>query len=545
MDLSHTWKAFFEEQLTNPDLIDGFATFSKQYNDAYDINAKLSLIQNSDFKCFAFVSAETHHISLCHHYSLVRSSTWKSNSSIHVALSSLNNQADPIIIISSGLRHAAELLMPTQAILSKIPSPDALQNLQNKEPHKLKTLMPPLIQVPPLLFTTLASSTSTDPTELFFLCRTTLFNHANAHLTTTGTSTRRQSEANDPQRQSIINSNFYFLFFLYAATLEPEAFSLEHQPNTFDNITHWASTLHRAHIGIAPTPPPPPTTPPTTPATDPNQPPSATTHSLLQVATALVQAANSLTTSSDKLSDAKTSTSTSSKAWDKQPKFLQDHVLRLMAQNDTDIKTVPAASLVTFLSLSSNSSAAQQYLLDYLNSNLQCQDLRMDTFGVLCLTQLQFIYDPLEGPSRLSLFKIFDQSNHMTASTDTDIIAQATMDAGGDGMSYDQIFKRINDKKLLTSPRTVNDFETTIRNMLALIIFIFGDCYLADQLETWTAHVERQRPCYRHCVELDSQFFANQLTIMDHSIQAFFRSTQQAKSLDAVDFRLLDFDQQQ
>ncbi len=67
------------------------------------------------------------------------------------------------------------------------------------------------------------------------------------------------------------------------------------------------------------------------------------------MAPAPVQAANSLTISSDRLNDAKTSSSTSSKAWERQPKFWQDHVLRLMAYNDTDIKTAPTAPLVTFL----------------------------------------------------------------------------------------------------------------------------------------------------------------------------------------------------
>ena len=73
-------------------------------------------------------------------------------------------------------------------------------------------------------------------------------------------------------------------------------------------------------------------------------------------------------------------TPSSSRAWEKQPKFLQDQILRLMAAHDDDIITEPIQSLATFLSLSSNTSAAQQFMAEYLQSILKCQDLRLDPF---------------------------------------------------------------------------------------------------------------------------------------------------------------------
>ena len=265
-----------------------------------------------------------------------------------------------------------------------------------------------------------------------------------------------------------------------------------------------------------------------------------------EATTALAFAVNTFATAADKMTEARpTSTSQSARAWEKQPSFLQAQVLRVMARHDNDVVTQPTATLVTFLSLSANSSAAQQYLIDYLQSTLHCQDIRIDTFVVLCITQLQFVYSPVEGPSRLSLFKIFDQSNQMTASSDADILAQATIDAGGDGMTFDQIAKRLRNTKLLTIPKSTNDFETTLRNMSSIILFIFGECYLYDQLATWHAHIEQHRASYRHCSELDPLFFANQMSIIDHCIQAFFRSARTATSLGTLSFQLLNFDTQQ
>ena len=133
----------------------------------------------------------------------------------------------------------------------------------------------------------------------------------------------------------------------------------------------------------------------------------------------------------------------------------------------------------------------------------------------------------------------------MTASSDADILAQATINSGGDGMTYDQISKRLRNTKLLTTPKTTNDFETTLRNMSSIILFIFGECYLYDQLLTWTAHIEQHRASYRHCSELDPHFFAYQVTIIDNSIQAFFQCACHAQSVAALDFLLLNFDAQQ
>ncbi len=195
-----------------------------------------------------------------------------------------------------------------------------------------------------------------------------------------------------------------------------------------------------------------------------------------------------------------------------------------MASHDADIVTQPTSTLSIFLSLSTNSSATQQYLIDYLQSTLKGQDIWLDTFVVLCITQfLQFIYSRIKRSSRLRLFKIFDQTNQMTASSDADIVAKATIDTGGDGWNdAQQISKCLRNTKPLTIPKSTNNFETTIRNVLSIILFIFGECYLYHQLSTWQINIKHHWATYRHCSKLDPLFFSHQMAIINHSIQACF-----------------------
>ena len=77
--------------------------------------------------------------------------------------------------------------------------------------------------------------------------------------------------------------------------------------------------------------------------------------------TALVNVASKLAiTSMDHLADAQTLlASSSTKAWELQPKFLQDQILRLMATHNNDAVLETTQPLTTLLSLSSNTSAAQ------------------------------------------------------------------------------------------------------------------------------------------------------------------------------------------
>jgi hypothetical protein len=93
--------------------------------------------------------------------------------------------------------------------------------------------------------------------------------------------------------------------------------------------------------------------------------------------------------------------------------------------------------------------------------------------------------------------------------------------------------------------KTVADFETTIKNMIAIVLFVLGNCFTADRLCTWLTHIEANRATYRHCSDLDFRFFAHQLTIMENMIQAFWRNSRYAKSVQEMDFQLLDFSQQQ
>ena len=100
-----------------------------------------------------------------------------------------------------------------------------------------------------------------------------------------------------------------------------------------------------------------------------------------------------------------------------------------MVAHDDDIITEPIQSLATFLSLSSNTSAAQQFIVEYLQSILNCQDLHLDPFRNLCISELQLNYDLTEGPSRISLVKLISDSNNMVSSSDIEIISYATIDA--------------------------------------------------------------------------------------------------------------------
>lgn len=148
-----------------------------------------------------------------------------------------------------------------------------------------------------------------------------------------------------------------------------------------------------------------------------------------------------------------------------------------MAAHDEEIVTEPIQSLAAFLSLSSNTSAAQQFMAEYLQSILNCQDLRLDPFTTLCISQLQLNYDPTKGPSRITLFKLLSESNSMVSSSDIEIISNVTIDPAGDGDRYTQIMKRLGDKKLLIVAKTVTDFETNVKNMIAIDLFVLGNCF--------------------------------------------------------------------
>ena len=546
MILHATWNALLldkalDQSFPNTD----FHLFAQRLSTALDSFTILDLLHHSDFKCFAYFSAHSMTIELCHHYSVIRSNNWRTTDSFHVALTGMTANDDALLFNPNDIHRTSELLLPLPSALGTVVSIADLLAFPTAIPHTVKKLMPSLIQVPPHLFATLQLADSRDPSDLFFLIRTALTDYIDTCIANLEPS---DTQSHDTLRLTLQTDSMYFLQFLYVAAVQPDTIAINVDPNApraLPSIMAWRQVLHRANIATAqPNQTAPVTTPPTTPA--PNAPVFASPDTFAEATTALAFAVNTFATAADKLTETKApSASQPTRAWYKQPSFLQEQVLRLMARHDADIVSRPTTTLSTFLSLSANSSAAQQYLLDYLQSTLHCQDIRVDTFVVLCITQLQFVYSPIEGPSRLSLFKIFDQANQMTASSDADIVAQATIDAGGDGMTFEQISKRLRNTKLLTIPKSTNDFETTIRNMSSIILFIFGECYLYDQLSTWQIHIEHHRTSYRHCAELDPLFFSHQMAIIDHSIQAFFRSARTAKDVGDLAFRLLNFDQQQ
>lgn len=159
-----------------------------------------------------------------------------------------------------------------------------------------------------------------------------------------------------------------------------------------------------------------------------------------------------------------------------------------MAAHDEEIVTEPIQSLAAFLSLSSNTLAAQQLMAEYLQSILNCQDLRLDPFITLCISQLQLNYNHTKGPSRITLFKLL-------SSSDIEIISNATIDPAGDGDRYTQIMKRLGDKKLLIVAKTVTDFETNIKNMIAVDLFVLGNCFTHSG-SLYMAHTHRSEARY-------------------------------------------------
>jgi len=541
MILANTWKNYFTDTLaTRNDLLTEFHHFATSLEHATTPETRQTLLTNTLFKFHAMIGPLDHKVHFCHNLSVLTGNNWGKSEPAYVALLGLGSIAQPVVFEA---RHAFAAITTTipnyDALHDHATTPEQLSTLHLTATTVMNTNINHLVQVPPFLFNVLTSSSTDDPAELFFLARLAAktFAENQANLSTTQTDDEKAAI-----RKQVYASAEYFLSFLYTAKMVPNQISLPISYATTHEIMDWSATLHRMHINspkirqtdgaqITPT------------KTDIR---NSRDESMAQVAAALVSAASNLATNTDRLVEARSSnTPSSSRAWEKQPKFLQDQILRLMAAHDDDIITEPIQSLATFLSLSSNTSAAQQFMAEYLQSILNCQDLRLDPFTTLCISQLQFNYDPTEGPSRISLFKLLSESNNMVSSSDIEIISNATIDAAGDSDRYNQIMKRLSDKKLLIVAKTVADFETTIKNMIAIVLFVLGNCFTADRLCTWLTHIEANRATYRHCSDLDFRFFAHQLTIMDNMIQAFWRNSRYARSVQEMDFQLLDFSQQQ
>ncbi len=84
------------------------------------------------------------------------------------------------------------------------------------------------------------------------------------------------------------------------------------------------------------------------------------------------------------------------------------------------------------------------------------------------------------------------------------------------------------------------------RNMASIVLFIFGECYLYNQLATWHVHSEQHRCIYWYYSKLDPLYFANQMLIINHCLHSsFFRSACTATSVGTLSYQLLSFDAQQ
>jgi hypothetical protein len=214
--------------------------------------------------------------------------------------------------------------------------------------------------------------------------------------------TRGQQPAAPNQRKLLASSNkvwdsaFYFLQFLWAAVAHPDELTILFEPPPVQTLpVFWADSQDsRLSANLAITHP-----------SDRNPLPSTLPNSVVgldQATASLVLAASSLAASTDRLVDSRltTTATTASKSWEKQPVFVKKFVFRMMAQNEYDEPQAPTTTLVEFLSLSNNTSAASQYIKNYLQSTMFCQDIRIDPFTVICLTQLTPEYNLSEGPSR-------------------------------------------------------------------------------------------------------------------------------------------------
>jgi hypothetical protein len=495
MNLTNAWKQFFLNKLDDStSMPTEFQHFATHLKTTTKDEKYIDLITRSAFKCFAFVDTDNGTVNFCHHYT-IQHDGWNQSHDHHVALLGWGPEAQPITFTYPLSTIGKMRPMPTNtSLISTATSKEHLQQLTDKTNKKGATFIPLIAQIPPFLLGTLLDTTTSDAAELFFISRTNI--HAYTHAITHDLPDTEKAKAID----DIWNSCIYFLQYLWVASTVPQEIINAHTMSTTPDALAWSKSLHQLHIHGTPNTPhetnPPPTIRTTTTT------PIDCQGSLTQATASLLHAASALTASTDRLVDNRllaTSTSTvSSKAWEKQPPLTQAFVFRLMARHMDDEHTQPTDSLVQFLSLSNNTSAALQFIKNYLHATLHCQDIRMDNFMVLCLSQFSLDYELASGPGRLSLFMMFDPATSLVYSTNEDIIDQATVDASGEyGMNYDQFRTKVSEKKTLWAPLNVNDFQTTFRNMQGILLFLFGNCFASEQVGTWATHIEEYRTSYK------------------------------------------------
>jgi hypothetical protein len=545
MNLSLTWHAYFVDQFDDkPSIYSAFLQYSKAIH-RVSPHEKLAMAATSSFRCFAFVQPQgpddmSATIQVCHHYSKLTDLAplgWGMHTTYHVTLHGLGSTASAKLFPEGHPREHGYTFPKPNALLKLAATPDDLMALRDKPGEPPTTTFTNFVQLPPFLFDTLVKHPNCSPSDLFFIVRDAIDTQALVSSAGGRNKTLKTSLAND-----VIESAYYFLEFLWAASVHTDDLAITFIVPPPDSLpTKWATSQNQRLASNQAIPHQLDRNP--APASLP-----ASVTGLDQATASLVLAASSLAASTDRLVDSRLTIAppSASKSWSRQPEFVQRFVLRMMAQNEFDSPSAPTQNLTDFLALSNNTSAATQYLKNYLTSTMFCQDLRLDPFTVLCLTQLSPEYNLPDGPSRLSLFLVFDPATSLTYSTNEDIVDQATVDASGEhGMSYTEFKGKVNERKILHVPTSVNDLETTFRSMQCILIFMFGSCFAADQLATWTTHIAENRASYRHCSSQDKTFFAQQLTIVDYAIQAFFRNARQAIRPEFLAFDLLSFERQQ
>ena len=317
MTLHTSWQSFFTAKALSQDCSpNDFLQFSQRLSDAPDTASLLDLLRHSDFKCFAFLEPNTFQVQLCHHYSLVRTDSWRNTESYHVALQGMSSSDHALLFDPLNLARTAELLLPSPPSFTTLLSPEQLLALPDTTPHTEKKLMPKLVQVPPFLFSLIHQNTPMDPTDLFFLVRHGIDTYIDSRIA--ALEIESQTPQSHDQLRSIIQlHSLYFLQFLYAATYDPNNIALQFDataPDTLPSINHWRQFLHQAQIGLDPPttsnppPPPPPATfpPPITPTNTMSPPINQT---FAEATTALAFAVNTFATAADKLTDAKSNAS--------------------------------------------------------------------------------------------------------------------------------------------------------------------------------------------------------------------------------------------
>ncbi len=180
--------------------------------------------------------------SLYHHYSMIQISLWQTDLFTHIAL---DNDATPILFDPANMHSGAKHLcfqLPLSARLTLLITSFSFMKCQSWH-NDIKTLHPPLIQVPPFLFPIQVTQLSSSSFSALPSSTTPL----PVSLLPVPLPTRSKSKTLIPNVNSLLMAHFTFSIFLSAAIIAPDAFSLQ------CTKTPWTSLMHDPPTSIDPT----------------------------------------------------------------------------------------------------------------------------------------------------------------------------------------------------------------------------------------------------------------------------------------------------